>query len=150
MPFPITQQVNLPTCSHYCPFNAERQAGKLWKPILKSLLRLEIKPKSTAPARRTLYTTRPSELLSLLSLELLNLHYASFPIFVLFSNDSGFPSVPSFLISVFNSARCRFNISVLQRNFFWLFPLVPSFPISVFYQDFCHFRLSVFSDISAF
>ena len=27
--FPTAQQVNFPACSHYCPFNAERQAGKL-------------------------------------------------------------------------------------------------------------------------
>ena len=29
MPFPTTQQVNLPACSPHCLFNAERQAGKL-------------------------------------------------------------------------------------------------------------------------
>ena len=29
MPFPTTQQVYLPTCFPHCPFNAERQAGKL-------------------------------------------------------------------------------------------------------------------------
>ena len=28
--FPPAQQVNLPTCSPHCPFNAERKAGKLW------------------------------------------------------------------------------------------------------------------------
>ena len=28
VPFP-TAQVNLPACSSHCPFNAERQAGKL-------------------------------------------------------------------------------------------------------------------------
>ena len=27
--FPKAQQVNMPACSPYCPFNAERQAGKL-------------------------------------------------------------------------------------------------------------------------
>ena len=27
--FPTAQQVNLPACSPHCPFNAERQAGKL-------------------------------------------------------------------------------------------------------------------------
>ena len=27
--FPTAQQVNLPACSSHCPFNAERQAGKL-------------------------------------------------------------------------------------------------------------------------
>ena len=27
--FPMAQQVNLPACSPPCPFNAERQAGKL-------------------------------------------------------------------------------------------------------------------------
>ena len=27
--FPTAQQVNLPVCSPHCPFNAERQAGKL-------------------------------------------------------------------------------------------------------------------------
>ena len=39
VPFPTAQQVNLPACSHYCLFNAERQAGKLWIPVLKSLVR---------------------------------------------------------------------------------------------------------------
>ena len=29
VPFPTAQQVNLPTSSPHCPFNAERQAGKL-------------------------------------------------------------------------------------------------------------------------
>ena len=29
VPFPTAQHVNLPTCSSHCPFNAERQAGKL-------------------------------------------------------------------------------------------------------------------------
>ena len=38
MPFPTTQQVNLPACSPHCPFNAERQAEKLWIPISKSLV----------------------------------------------------------------------------------------------------------------
>ena len=28
-PFPTALQVNLPACSSHCPFNAERQAGKL-------------------------------------------------------------------------------------------------------------------------
>ena len=31
-------QVNLPACSPHCFFNAERQAGKLCIPILKSLV----------------------------------------------------------------------------------------------------------------
>ena len=49
MPFP-TAQINLPACSPLCPFNAERQVGKLRKPILGiGLTRLENKPKSTAP-----------------------------------------------------------------------------------------------------
>ena len=38
VPFPTAQQVNLPASSPHCPFNAERQAGKLWIPILKSLV----------------------------------------------------------------------------------------------------------------
>ena len=29
VPFPTAQQANLPACSPHCPFNAERQAGKL-------------------------------------------------------------------------------------------------------------------------
>ena len=29
VPFPTAQHVNLPACSSHCPFNAERQAGKL-------------------------------------------------------------------------------------------------------------------------
>ena len=36
--FPTTQQVNLLTCSPHCPYNAERRAGKLCIPILKSLV----------------------------------------------------------------------------------------------------------------
>ena len=38
MPFFTTQQVNLPGCSSHCPFNAERQAGKLRIAILKSFI----------------------------------------------------------------------------------------------------------------
>ena len=38
VPFLTTQQINLPACSPRCPFNAERQAGKLWMLILKSLV----------------------------------------------------------------------------------------------------------------
>ena len=33
-----TAQVNLPACSPHCPSNAERQTGKLWIPMLKSLV----------------------------------------------------------------------------------------------------------------
>jgi len=32
MSCPRTQKVNLPACSPHYPFNAERQAGKLWIP----------------------------------------------------------------------------------------------------------------------
>ena len=38
VPFPTAQQVNLPACSPDCPFNAERQAGKLCIPISQSLV----------------------------------------------------------------------------------------------------------------
>ena len=40
VPFLTAQQVNLPACSTvpHCPFNAERQAGKLWIPMLKSFI----------------------------------------------------------------------------------------------------------------
>ena len=64
VPFPTAQQVNLPACSPHCPFNAERQAGKLWTAIFNviGLTRLGIKPKSTAPEADAL-RTRPSELL---------------------------------------------------------------------------------------
>ena len=37
VPFPTAQQLNLPVCCSHRPFNAERQAGKLWISILKSL-----------------------------------------------------------------------------------------------------------------
>ena len=66
VPFPTAQQVNLPTCSTHCPFNAERQAGKLFDSCLKEavktnfkvigLTRLEITPKSTAPEADALTT----------------------------------------------------------------------------------------------
>ena len=94
-------------------------------------------------------TTRPSELLSFLSLELLSLHYASFPISILFSNNYGFPSFPSFP----NSGFLQDALSTFwsfSEIFFLLFPSFPFFPISVFYLDFCHFRISVISDISSF
>ena len=64
VPFPTAQQVNLPACSPHCPFNAERQVGKLSILAFKvnGLTRLGIKPKSTTPEADAL-TTRPSELL---------------------------------------------------------------------------------------
>ena len=37
VPFPMIQ-VNLSICSPHCSFNTERQAGKLWISILKSLV----------------------------------------------------------------------------------------------------------------
>ena len=36
--FQTAQQVNFAACSSHCPFNAERHAGKLRIPILKSLV----------------------------------------------------------------------------------------------------------------
>ena len=64
VPFPTAQQVNLPAWSSHCPFNAERQAGKLWILIIKSFVwpNSESNP-SLQLKRQTLYTTRPSELL---------------------------------------------------------------------------------------
>ena len=49
---------NLACCSPHCPFNAERLAGKLFKVI--GLTRLRIKPKSTVPQADAL-STPPSE-----------------------------------------------------------------------------------------
>ena len=148
MLFPKAQQVNLTACSHCCSFNAdERQAGKLWMPILKSLLQPTRNLTQVYGSREAdALTTRLSEPLSLLSLELLSLHYSSFPIFALFSNDSGFLTFP---------------ISVFQQDALFTFP---SFSES-FSDFFRHFRLflfpyfikisaisiiSVFSDIFAF
>ena len=53
--FPTAQRVNLPGCSPHWPINAERQAGKLWIPILQSLVRpdSESNPSLQFP-RRTL------------------------------------------------------------------------------------------------
>ena len=67
VPFPTAQQVSLPPCSSHSPFIAERQAGKLWIPMLKSLVWPDSEsnlPKSTASKADAL-TTRPSELLFL-------------------------------------------------------------------------------------
>ena len=62
VPFPTAQQVNLPACSPHCPFNAERQSGKLWIPILKSLVWPDSKSNPSLQLKRqTLHTTRPSE-----------------------------------------------------------------------------------------
>jgi len=47
VPFPTTQvNLQLPACFSHYPFNAERQAGKLWIPIFKFLVltRLWIEP----------------------------------------------------------------------------------------------------------
>ena len=63
VPFPTAQQVHLPACSSHCPFNAERQAGKLWIPILKWLVWLDSESNPSLQLKRqTLYTTRPFEL----------------------------------------------------------------------------------------
>ena len=66
VPFLTAQQVNLPTCSPHCPFNAERPAEKLWILILKSLVwpDSELSPSIQLP-RRTLLPTPPSELLAI-------------------------------------------------------------------------------------
>ena len=57
VPFPMTQQVNLLACSSQCPFNAERQAEKLWIPILKSLVRPDSESNPSLQLKRqTLYT----------------------------------------------------------------------------------------------
>ena len=37
-PFQTAQQVNLPACSPHCPFDAERQVGKLRTAILQLLV----------------------------------------------------------------------------------------------------------------
>ena len=58
MPFPTTQQVNLPACSPHCPCNAVRQAGKLWIPILKLLV------KSNSESNPSLQPQRPTHPLS--------------------------------------------------------------------------------------
>ena len=72
VPIPTAQQVNLPACSPHCPFNAEGQAGKLWIPILKSLVWPDSESNPSLQLKRqTLYTTRPSELLLLTFLILL-------------------------------------------------------------------------------
>ena len=57
-------QVNLPTCSPHCPFNAERQAGEAVNSNFEvsGLTRLGIKTQSTALEVDAL-ATRPSELL---------------------------------------------------------------------------------------
>ena len=62
MPFPAAQQGDLPACSPHCPFNAEREAGKLQNTNFKviGLTQLEIKSKFTASEADAL-TTRPSE-----------------------------------------------------------------------------------------
>ena len=67
MSFPAAQQVNLPACSSRCPFNAERQAGKLRIPLLKSLFDPtwnQTYCKSIAAPEADVVTTRPPELLT--------------------------------------------------------------------------------------
>ena len=38
LPFPTALQINLPACCPSCPFNAERQRGKVGIPLLKSMV----------------------------------------------------------------------------------------------------------------
>ena len=68
VPFPTVQHVNLPACSPHCPFNAERQVGKLGIPILKLLVWPDSESNSSlhfTAAEADALTTRPSELLNL-------------------------------------------------------------------------------------
>ena len=65
MLFPAAEKVDLLAYSPYCIFNVERQAGKLWIPILKSLVR----PDSESNALlMDAFTTRPSDLFTILEI----------------------------------------------------------------------------------
>ena len=63
MPLPTAQQVNLPACSPYYLFNAEREVVNT-NFIVIEFTQLRIKPESTVPDAEYTVITRPSELLT--------------------------------------------------------------------------------------
>ena len=72
MPFPTTQQENLPACSPHCPINASSREDVSSNFRVIGLTRLGIKPGSRAPEAYAL-TTRPSKLLEIDLLAIYNL-----------------------------------------------------------------------------